>query len=210
MSGSTAETTGHSSSTANTKPNMSLVTSTATHGIVHNHHHHHDDPDHHVHFDEKSIKDDFQEDNSIIYQKSGDNLINIHLGFLQINHRYVIELQFVKATFFDEVNDIDLVADTNHIPNVNCKIIEYQGIDKDGHVCLKIEFFAHKEKLLRETLAIKNLKTDASMSLMFHARVLGRGKGTPMLRNGIHSIGIEADEESEASDWHNFDSVDAK
>jgi hypothetical protein len=33
----------------------------------------------------------------------------------------------------------------------------------------------------------------------------GRGKGTPLLRNGIRSIGVELDEESEASDWQGFD-----
>jgi hypothetical protein len=33
----------------------------------------------------------------------------------------------------------------------------------------------------------------------------GRGKGTPLLRNGIRCIGVELDDESEASDWHGFD-----
>ena len=38
------------------------------------------------------------------------------------------------------------------------------------------------------------------------ARVLGRGKGTPMLRSGIKSIEIlkDLDTETEASDWQGF------
>jgi hypothetical protein len=34
---------------------------------------------------------------------------------------------------------------------------------------------------------------------------LGKGQGTPMLKDGIHLVGVELDEESEASDWQGFD-----
>ena len=39
------------------------------------------------------------------------------------------------------------------------------------------------------------------------ARVLGKGKGTPMLRSGIKSIDTirDIDTETEASDWQGFD-----
>jgi hypothetical protein len=43
---------------------------------------------------------------------------------------------------------------------------------------------------------------------MFHGLIyqnLGKGQGTPMLKDGIHLIGVEIDEESEASDWQGFD-----
>ena len=32
----------------------------------------------------------------------------------------------------------------------------------------------------------------------------GKGKGTPMLRDNIKCVGVEADDESEASDWQGF------
>ena len=35
--------------------------------------------------------------------------------------------------------------------------------------------------------------------------ILGKGQGTPMLKDGIHCIGVQVDEESEASDWQGFD-----
>ena len=35
--------------------------------------------------------------------------------------------------------------------------------------------------------------------------LLGKGKGTPALRRGIHCIGVEVDDESEQSDWQGFD-----
>jgi len=32
----------------------------------------------------------------------------------------------------------------------------------------------------------------------------GKNKGTPMIRNGIKCVGIDADEDSEQSDWAGF------
>lgn len=33
----------------------------------------------------------------------------------------------------------------------------------------------------------------------------GKGQGTPMLKDGIHIIAVDLDEESEASDWQGFE-----
>ncbi|XP_059621587.1 adipose-secreted signaling protein [Phlebotomus argentipes] len=162
---------------------------------------------HHVHFD-GSIKENLEADNSIGYQKSGEDAVTVHLGFLQINHRYLLELQLPTNVLpaFLSGERITIARDERTIPNVNCKFIEFSGKMK-GHFDLKIEFMAHKEKLLREELHLVNVQnTDEKLKLVLSARVLGRGKGTPMLRNGVHCVGIEADEESEASDWQGFSS----
>uniref|UniRef100_A0A6B2E929 Adipose-secreted signaling protein n=1 Tax=Phlebotomus kandelakii TaxID=1109342 RepID=A0A6B2E929_9DIPT len=164
-------------------------------------------PHHHVHFDQ-SIKENLEADNSIGYQKSGDNAVTIHLGFLQINHRYLLELQLPTNVLpaFLTAERIAVARDERTMPNVNCKFIEFSG-KLGGHFDLKVEFMAHKEKLLREELHLVNVKNaDEKLKLVLSARVLGRGKGTPMLRNGIHCVGVEADEESEASDWQGFSS----
>lgn len=34
--------------------------------------------------------------------------------------------------------------------------------------------------------------------------LVGKHKGTPMLKNGIKCIGMDADDESEQSDWAGF------
>nr|XP_055677113.1 UPF0687 protein C20orf27 homolog isoform X1 [Lutzomyia longipalpis] len=169
----------------------------------HCHPHHHD---HHVHFDESAIKENLEADNSIVYQKSGEDGVLVHLGFLQINHRYLLELQLPStvspAFLFGE--RIALSRDERCLPNVNCKYIEFTG-KVGGHYDLKVEFLAHKEKLLREELHLVNVQNfEEKLKLVLSARVLGRGKGTPMLRNGIHCVGVEQDEESEASDWQGF------
>ena len=41
--------------------------------------------------------------------------------------------------------------------------------------------------------------------IIVYFSALGKGKGTPMLRDGITCTGVEVDEDSEASDWQGFD-----
>lgn len=101
-----------------------------------------------------------------------------------------------------------MAVDDTTIPNINCKLVEFLGY-KNDHLEMKVEFFAHKEKLLKESLLLvfedqKHQEKKEHVKLIISARVLGRGKGTPMLRNGIHCSGIEADDESDVSDWVGF------
>lgn len=81
--------------------------------------------------------------------------------------------------------------------------MQYHLTKKD--IILKLELFAYKEKLLKEELRLERCDTKSLLTLVVLARVLGRGKGTPLLRNGIRCIGVELDDESEASDWQGFD-----
>jgi hypothetical protein len=104
----------------------------------------------HVHFDQTVIKDDFESDNSIIYHKSttGNNIV-IHLGFLQVKHRYKIELKIpanvfniTNATTNDDTTTTNcntpddenqnektffLVTDDDDMPNINCRMLQYHG-----------------------------------------------------------------------------------
>ncbi|XP_030385379.1 UPF0687 protein C20orf27 homolog [Scaptodrosophila lebanonensis] len=167
------------------------------------------DQDHHVHFDTTTLKDDFESDNCVTYQRSGDTII-VSLGFLQINHRYLIDLKLPASLFGDVgTSSNKFLPHVDATPNLHCRITEFSGSKHDEHDFyeMNIEFFAYKEKLLRETLHIVNSKNSKEVfQLIIAARVLGRGKGTPMLRTGIHCIGVEKDDdESEASDFAGFD-----
>ena len=48
--------------------------------------------------------------------------------------------------------------------------------------------------------------TNAKTKFVFHARVLGKGKGTPMLKNGIKCLAAipDPDESDLNSDWQGF------
>lgn len=105
--------------------------------------------------------------------------------------------------FKNDKGPLNLGIDENAVPNINVKFVGVKEVDKDYE--LIVEFFAYKEKLLKEELTLINLDNEEQkQKFVFHARVLGRGKGTPMLRNGIHCIEFQDDEESEASDWQGF------
>lgn len=220
-----------------------------------------DHHEHHVHFDQASLKDEFETDNCVTYQKAGDDCVVVHLGFLQVNHRYLIDLRLPHSLY--KANDdepVTLVPDHTGVPNIHCKVVasgnEFEAThtvtnaDDDGkavrnadadnaqesnsnaHVeaaaaaavdgaagadanagaaalkddqksdkldyhYIKVEYFAHKEKLLREELKlIRKKDAEELLKLVITARVLGKGKGTPMLRSGVHCLGFEGDDES--------------
>lgn len=151
-------------------------------------------------------------------------MISIHLGFLQINHRYLIDLRLPGSLFnCTNIETIKLIPDDNSMPNIHCRLVEIdnrtvsESLTDDEKLSnasdanktdaavdyhdIKVEYFAHREKLLREELKLINANNkEELLKLILTARVLGKGKGTPMLRNGIHCVGVEVDEESEQSD----------
>lgn len=140
--------------------------------------------------------------------------MDVHLGFLQHNHRYLIELHLPADLFKCQTNvPINLVADNNIAPNVHCKLAdkvtelvdETAEKNSEKFFVIKVEYFAHKEKLLREELKLVNANNlEELIKLIVTARVLGKGKGTPMLLNGIHCLGYESDGESSKSDHHSI------
>lgn len=186
--------------------------------------------EHHVHFDQATLRDDdFESDNNCVtYSQAGDNIVVVHLGFLQINHRYLIELSLPSDLFKCNTSvPINLVADNSSVPSIHCKLadkitlvdVESNGVDQQQqqqqsaghnshgnnkctqHYVINVEYFAYREKLLREELKLINANNSVELlKLVITARVLGKGKGTPMLRNGIHCIGVEPDDESEMSE----------
>lgn len=167
--------------------------------------------EHHVHFDQTTLKDeDFETDSTCVtYQQVGDNIVDVHLGFLQHNHRYLIELHLPADLFKCNPNvPINLVAHNNTASNVHCKLadkvtelVNDTENQNEKFFVIKVEYFAHQEKLLREELKLVNANNlEELIKLIVKARVMGKGKGTPMLRNGIHCLGYESDGESSKSD----------
>jgi hypothetical protein len=152
-----------------------------------------------VHFD--AITDDFESEHSHpVIRKGAHGVINVHLGFLQVKHRYRVELSIpldVLASHSRESHALLLKVEDNAVPNIHCKLLSFKGrpTEQSQFYEAEFEFFAHKEKLLKEELKLVTCE-EGAVKFLFHARVLGRGKGTPMLKDGIHLLGIEDDEES--------------
>lgn len=91
--------------------------------------------------------------------------------------------------------------------NVNLLELSSERNVNDYLYKIKFQLLASKEKLMREKLVLKNPEKPSQIALILNARVLGRGKGTPLLRSGIHCIGIKEsneDDDSDLSDWQGF------
>ncbi|XP_076301062.1 adipose-secreted signaling protein [Lasioglossum baleicum] len=150
------------------------------------------DKEHHVHFSGGSS---LVKDNNILIQPQRHGQIDAHLGFLQLYHKYLVE--FVIP--WNQCPHNDGKAKTPAISvgpiNPNCRIIDF-GQDKDG-LKLRLEFLAYKEKILKEEVQISCCKAGTPLKIQLSARVLGKDKGTPLLRNGIRNIGVESPEEDE-------------
>lgn len=144
------------------------------------------DKEHHVHFSGSS---GLGKDNNIMIQPQRHGQIDAHLGFLQLHHRYHAEfsIPWNECTHRDGKNDPPAIPTGPHNPN--CRIIELKQ-EKDG-LKLKIELLAYKEKILKEEVQIKCCEEGTALHIQLNTRVLGKDKGTPLLRNGIHNIGVD-------------------
>lgn len=153
------------------------------------------DKEHHVHFSGGS---GLGKDNNIMIQPQRHGHVDVHLGFLQLHHRYQIEfsMPWNLCTHAEGKAAAPAVVAGNHNPN--CHIIDFCQ-EKDG-LRLKVELLAYKEKILKEEVQIMCCKAGTPFKIQLNSRVLGKDKGTPLLRNGIRSIGVEGIDEDEVSE----------
>ncbi|KAK7085125.1 hypothetical protein SK128_019210 [Halocaridina rubra] len=151
------------------------------------------DKGHHVHFSEDT--DAMGNTLITVKEKQEGREYEAHVGFLQINHRYHIDVTLPVK----DASDGYVVGDA---PSVYCRGTDLQ-VTENRELQVSLELLAYKEKLLREKLILLR-PAGGLLQLTILARVLGKGKGTPMLRDNIKCIGVEVDDESEASDWQGF------
>ncbi|PBC30241.1 uncharacterized protein LOC102673182 [Apis dorsata] len=143
------------------------------------------DKEHHVHFSGASGPG---KDNKIVIQPQRHGQIDVHLGFLQLHHRYHIEFSIPWDLCIHNERNSNEPAIITEYHNPYCHIIELTH-EKES-LKLKIEFLAYKEKILKEEVQIICCKAGIPLIIQLNARVLGKDKGTPLLRTGIHNIGL--------------------
>ncbi|XP_055884713.1 UPF0687 protein C20orf27 homolog [Biomphalaria glabrata] len=148
----------------------------------------------HAHFQLPASEDDLNaHDSKILLEPIDDEKFNVRLGFLQYKHVYE-----VRFNLPDDVGD-ELTSDP--LQNLNVKIESTEPLKEGKGHTIVLTFRAVKEKIMQESITLQS-KSDPRkvILLVLHARVLGKGKGTPSLKKGIHCVRIEWDEESDASD----------
>lgn len=145
------------------------------------------DKEQHVHF---SGGCGLGKDNNIMIQPQRHGHIDAHLGFLQLYHRYHVEFSVPWNLCIDSDEKPSSPAVVVGMTNVNCRVVEF-SLDKDN-LRLKVELLAYKETILKEKIELTCCDSGAPLEITVKARVLGKDKGTPLLRNGVRSIGYEA------------------
>ncbi|XP_043269458.1 uncharacterized protein [Venturia canescens] len=153
------------------------------------------DKEHHVHFSGGS---GMGKDNNIMIQPQRHGHIDAHLGFLQLHHRYHIEFSVPWNVCIHGEGQSMAPAVVVGNSNPNCSVIDFAQ-DKDG-LRLKVDLLAYKEKIIKEEVQLMCCKSGSPLNILIHARVLGKDKGTPLLRNGIKSVAIVANEDDEDED----------
>ncbi|CAG0894200.1 unnamed protein product [Cyprideis torosa] len=169
-----------------------------------------DVPDHHVHFSDSDGGDMFPKDHSeISIVKKCPGHVSVHLGFLKHRHRYDVAFNLTREvsegiSSNGAVMPLTCNLRQENVPHMCCML---KSCVDEGPMGLRfnVEFFAHKERLIREEILISDESTGAQLRMEMTARVLGKGKGTPSLKRGVHILSKELDEESDASDWHGFE-----
>lgn len=152
-----------------------------------------DQADGHVHFKTDEL---VAHDSKIKVEEPEDSIRDVHLGFLQIAHVY--EITF---TINDQLGP-NVTFDPLESLLVKALKVTPLGDGKSHEVV--VEFNAHKEKLIKEKITLCSQdNSDNVLFIIFHARVLGKHKGTPSLRDGIHCVRVMPDEDEE-SDWQGF------
>jgi len=146
--------------------------------------------------------------------------LEVHLGFLKFNNTYEILVPLHIPDHTPE--NIDWIPDES-LPSPYTSFKKYEQMGELGN--LVFDFKAGKAKLMRDTFRLLSASEPQvclelhlvarvlgeNLTFMFtlevsHSKVsLGKGQGTPMLKDGIHNIAVEVDEESEASDWQGFE-----
>lgn len=162
-----------------------------------------------VQFEEES--DEFSHESLIKVVRTERNKFDVHLGFLQLNHYYEI------CTSFDiDSSRLPLMSHEHETPSLHARIKsldfesdmetdtkEAEGASSKCHLILTL--FAHKERLLKERIYLKSDgEAGEIIVITLIARVLGKGKGTPSLRQGIKCTGHNEEDDSEQSDWQGF------
>lgn len=143
-------------------------------------------------FDQAAASDTGNVEKQISFQKVGPKDILVHLGFLQIDHRYKITFCIPKSTL-----DIpNLIPDANKCRSIEYSIIEFiEGMNEYKFI---LDFKAICEHIVEEVITLSNLDNFKDIRIILRATIIGKGKGTPMVRKGVKSVEVMEHSESDS------------
>ncbi|XP_014768104.1 UPF0687 protein C20orf27 homolog [Octopus bimaculoides] len=150
----------------------------------------------HVHFPEEEVS---HHEAQILVLDTGKNHIDVKLGFLQLDHVY-------EVTFaFNHNLGEDLIIEPKAKRNAYVKVLSFTPTkDGKGHDVV-LKFNARKEHVVNEIFHVSTkTKPKKKLTLQLCARILGPGKGTPILKEGIHILQVQDEYDLDPSDSHGY------
>ncbi|XP_074052112.1 adipose-secreted signaling protein [Macrotis lagotis] len=146
----------------------------------------------HVHFDEKL------HDSVVMVSQEADGNFLVKIGFLKIMHKYEITFTLPPEP------RLGRTVCALPSPSLYLKVLGVTPVSEG--FCVKCEYLAHKEGVLKEELMLTSETCDKTfIRVVLQARVMDRHHGTPMLLDGVRCVGAEPEYDSEQSDWRGFD-----
>ncbi|XP_071948613.1 adipose-secreted signaling protein-like isoform X1 [Antedon mediterranea] len=139
----------------------------------------------------------------ILVSRENNGAIDINVGFLLSQHKY-------EASFTIE----DSIKDDIEVPTDQQILLRVRNIYTSQNGCghdIVMEIHAHKEGVWSEQIQLSSkLDNNNKVILVVHARVMDKEQGHPLLKEGIHCLGLlnpiaEAGSASEDSDWKGFE-----
>lgn len=111
-----------------------------------------------------------EKDNEVVIQSNGGRRFEIHLGFLQLNHKYSITFSIPRGHCnSDDVKakSVCLESNSQHLKNLTAT----ECTDK---ILFFLELFAYKEKLMSEEFSFNLSDEKDVFTVILKARVLGK------------------------------------
>lgn len=128
-----------------------------------------------------------------ITKPNADNIIDIYFGFMQVFHRYSVNLAF-PVSYCGSTIACETAA-----PGLSVKEIT----ENSKTVTLIVEYLPPDSKIgsITEQLKIKSQSNNKEFQAKIHIEVLGRTQGKPSLKKGVTCIEVLPEFSMTESEW---------
>ncbi|KAI8482400.1 hypothetical protein Bbelb_398850 [Branchiostoma belcheri] len=138
--------------------------------------------------------------------QNGQDRFSVNLGFLQIHRTYQAKFT-LRHGFGPSLSAPPLQSVYFTIKEIHHNVdnsTDAEGNTQDSHT-LVLEICTEKDGVVKEELFLTT-EEDATQKMWveLHARIMGKGKGTPLLKEGVRCLKVNVEEDSEISDWAGF------
>ena len=122
---------------------------------------------------------------------------HINLGLLSFHHIY--------EACFDIEHSLGHQLDLKQIiPSIYMTVVGASPTTSGHNVTIRVK--TTRDGPLKEFFILRSCEdSKKTLKVMVTAKILGKLQGTPLLKDGVHCIGTEPDDDDSGTDWQGFD-----